>query len=681
MNLRKTTLSPSLERQTQQVIPRHGGDAKPAAAAPAQMGQWIRLRLGIVYVGFVLYLGFVGFRLVQLQVLVNPELEALAQKQFEKVGKTSPHRLAIYDRNREELAVSIPSSSIFARPRLIPHKGRVARGLAAVLGGTPQKWLKKLETQKPFVWIQRQVGEDLAKQLSRKNLPGIFVEAENKRTYPNAGLASQVLGFTDIDGNGISGLEHTLNEELLKQGTKFTWARDGKGNPSYLSKKYFREDDGETGVYITLDRRLQHALEEELDRAMEETGAKAVLATVMDPFTGEIFALGQRPGFDPNEVGNYPASAFTNHVISHLYEPGSTIKVLMAAEAIQQGVLTAKSPIDCENGSMTFGNIKIKEAESSHRYGVLPLEKVIKFSSNVGAVKVAQALGTDRVRATLDKFGLTRKTGVNLPGEATSAPRGDKYWKPIFLATVGFGQGISVTPLQMTAAFAPFANGGYLVRPRILLRENVSEERLEVRRVLTPGTVQTMKQMLVSTTEEKGTGVLAAIPQIKVAGKTGTAQKYEAGTGYQSSKYFSSFIGYLPADRPELLISVFIDEPKKPFYASQVAAPLFRRIAERALQILDRLPKQTIVHSETARRDTVFPPGAPAKVVFQPASEGKWVMPDLSGLSMREALRAVGKHLSHVKVSGNGYLQDQSPEKGTIVSSETVVSLNFAPAG
>lgn len=674
--------SPSLERQ-QQVTPRKStvSENDSSAVVKAPMAQWIRLRLGFVYSLFVLYFGFVAFRLVQLQVLVNPELESLAQRQFEKVGKTSPHRLAIYDRNREELAASIPASSIFARPRLIPHKGRVARGLAQVLGGSPQKWLKKLDTPKLFVWIQRQVGEDIAKELSKKNLPGIFVETESKRTYPGGSLASQLIGFTDIDGNGISGLELKLNEELLKKGTRFVWARDGKGNPSYLSKKYFREDDGETGVYVTLDRRLQHALEEELDRALQETGAKAVLATVMDPFTGEIFALGQRPGFDPNEVGNYPLSAFTNHFISHLYEPGSTIKVLMAAEAISQGLMTAKTPIDCGNGSMSFGKIKISEAESSHRYATLPLEKVIQFSSNVGAVKVAQALGTDRVRATLDKFGLTRKTGIHLPGEVTSQARGDNFWRPIFLATVGFGQGISVTPLQMTAAFAPFANGGYLVRPRILLRENVSEERLEVRRVLTPSTVQTMRQILISTTEGKGTGTLAAIPEIKVAGKTGTAQKYEPGVGYQSNKYFSSFIGFLPADRPELLVSVFVDEPKKPYYASQVAAPLFKRIAERALQILDRFPKKAIVHSDTVKRDSVFPPESSQSVALLPHSEGKWVMPDLAGVSMREALRAVGKHLSHVKVLGDGYVTSQSPEKGSVVSSETQVSLVFSPAG
>jgi len=647
----------------------------------APVHHWIRFRLGFVYVCFVLYFGFIGFRLVQLQVLVNPELELLAQKQFQRVGRTSPHRLSIYDRNREELAVSLPSSSLFARPRLIRSKEKVARALSEILGGSREKWLKRLDSTKSFVWIQRQVDEDKAHEIVRRRLSGIFIETESKRQYPGGSLAANVLGFTDIDGTGISGLEHTLNEELLRKGTQFQMARDGKGNPSYLSKKYFREDDGRTGVYVTLDRRLQHALEEELERAQEETGAKAVMAAVMDPFTGEIFALGQTPGFDPNHSNDYPAERFTNRLLSHLYEPGSTIKTIMAAEAIQLGLLDTNSIIDCEQGHMKVGNTRINEAEADHKFGRIPLEKVIHVSSNVGAVKVAQILGIERVRATLDKFGLTQKTGINLPGEAFMPPRAEKFWRPLALANVGFGQGISATPLQMLSAYAPFANGGYLVRPRILLRENVSNERLEVRRVLSPATVAKMRQILLGVTEAKGgTGHLAQIPNIRVAGKTGTAQKYEAGVGYNSQKYFSSFIGFLPANRPELLVGVFLDEPTKAFYAPRVAAPLFRRIAERALQILDRLPKKSIAQTD-ANTSPLSPDSVPPLPILVESGIGQWTMPDLKGLSVREALRLVGKQVDNVRVSGNGYLATQSPVAGSRIEAKTPVVLEFSPRG
>jgi len=656
---------------------------KPSPEGPpgAPVHHWIRFRLGFVYVCFVVYFGFIGFRLVQLQVLINPELELLAQKQFQRVGRTSPHRLSIYDRNREELAVSLPSSSLFARPRLIRSKEKVARALSEILGGSREKWLKRLDSTKSFVWIQRQVDEDKAHEIVRRRLSGIFIETESKRQYPGGSLAASVLGFTDIDGNGISGLEHTLNEELLRKGTQFQLARDGKGNPSYLSKKYFREDDGRTGVYVTLDRRLQHALEEELERAQEETGAKSVMAAVMDPFTGEIFAIGQTPGFDPNHSSDYPADRFTNHVLSHLYEPGSTMKTILAAEALQLGLLDTNSLIDCEQGHMKVGGTRINEAEADHKFGRIPLEKVIHVSSNVGAVKVAQTLGVERVRAALDKFGLTQKTGINLPGEAFMPPRGEKFWRPLALANVGFGQGISATPLQMLSAYAPFANGGYLVRPRILLRENVSNERLEVRRVLSPATVAKMRQILLGVTEAKGgTGSLARIPNIRVAGKTGTAQKYEAGVGYNSQKYFSSFIGFLPANRPELLVGVFLDEPTKAFYAPRVAAPLFRRIAERALQILDRLPKKSIAQTD-ANTSPLSPDSVPPLPILVESGIGQWTMPDLKGLSVREALRLVGKQLDNVRVSGNGYLATQSPAAGARIEAKTPVVLEFSPRG
>lgn len=656
------------------------------ASPPPTMGQWIRFRLGFVFVTFVAVFALVAFRLVQLQIIVNPALEALAERQFQKIGKKSPYRLPIYDRNREELAVSIPASSVFARPRLIRKKRYAARVLAKVLGESPSHWLQKLTSDKPFVWLHRKLSEDLAKRLAHQNLPGIFIEPENKRIYPNGELAAPVLGFTDIDGNGLSGLELSLNEELLQKESKIPFLRDGRGNPSYIDSKYLPPDDGTAGVYTTIDRRLQHAVEEELDRSIQETGARAVMAVVMDPFTGEIFALGQRPTFDPNRANQFPSNLWTNRFISHLYEPGSTMKVLLAAEAIQDGLMTAKTPIDCENGQIFFGKRKIGEAESDHRYGILPLEKVIRYSSNVGAVKVAEALGVDRVRSTLDKFGLTSRTGISLPGEAVSAPKGDDYWKPIFLATVGFGQGVSVNPLQMVSSFAPFANGGYLVRPRILMRENVPHEHLEVRRVLAPSTVQAMREILVGVTEEKGgTGVAARIADVRIAGKTGTAQKYEPGVGYDSKKYFSSFIGFLPAEQPELLIGVMVDEPRKTFYASQVAAPLFKRIAERSLQILDKIPKRSINQKVAASVVPAHPivqkPEPAPQLDVSTTPDGKWVMPDLKGASMRDALRSIGKYMGNVKISGNGYLESQSPKAGTVVSSHSAVILHFSPAG
>jgi cell division protein FtsI (penicillin-binding protein 3) len=451
--------------------------------------------------------------------------------------------------------------------------------------------------------------------------------------------------------------------------------RDGRGIPSYLDKRYERRGIDQKGVYLTLDRRMQDAVEQELDRSMEETGAAAAMAVVMDPATGEIFALGQRPTFDPNRANHFPPESLANRLISRLYEPGSTMKVLFSSIAIERGILTAQSPIDCQDGRLSIGKKTIGEAESNARYGSIPLEKVIRFSSNIGAIKVVRALGTPLVRWVLNTFGLTTKTGIRLPGEVSSTPRPDDFWTPLHLATAGFGQGISVTPLQMVTAYAPFANGGFLVKPRILMDETPRPD--ERKRVLSAETVKGMRSILTSVTEQTGgTGLLARVPDVRVGGKTGTAQKYDPKLGYGAGKYFTSFIGFLPADNPSLLIGVMVDEPKKAFYASQVAAPLFSRIAQRAIQILDRLPKQRIAVGNGA--------AAPASVHIPAVvdiGEDDWLMPDLKGISMREAIQLLGTRLDHVRISGNGYLTGQTPEPGVPINRKSRVSLLFAPAG
>ncbi len=664
----------------------------PCPDAAEAVGKWMRVRLGFLYVCLAAFFLFVAFRLVQLQVLVNPVLAALAQKQFQKVGKVAPYRQPIYDRNREELAVSIPASSVFARPKLIRSKRKVARALSKILGGAPSRWMARLDTRKSFVWIHRQLGAETAKRLAKLNLAGVFIESENKRIYPNGPLASQVLGFTDIDGNGLSGLELSLNKELLEKETRFPLPRDGKGNPSYIDTKYISAEEAKGGVYVTLDRRLQHAVEEELQRAMDETGARAAYAVVMDPFNGEIFALGQQPGFDPNFASQTPSAAFTNRLLSHLYEPGSIMKPIFAAEAIQDGIMTPETLVDCGQGKLVIGRDTIHEAEARDQFGIIPLEQVIRFSSNVGAVKVAQALGAKRLQGALDRFGLTARTGISLPGETTLQSKAAGFWKvPIQLATAGFGQGISVTPLQIVAAYAPFANGGYLVRPKILLRETLQggNARMEAKRILTSKTIQAMRRILLSVTEEKGgTGVGVRLPGIRVAGKTGTAQKYEQGIGYGGGKYFSSFIGFLPAEQPELLVGVMVDEPKGKFFSAETAVPLFRRISERSLQILDKVPKQRILAAADGKKALL--PLSPATLTAAVASEtapmvdvseGKWIMPDLKGVSVREALRSIGRYLGNVKVSGSGYLDSQAPKPGSVVGTESAVALHFSPTG
>ncbi|MBM4316395.1 MAG: PASTA domain-containing protein [Deltaproteobacteria bacterium] len=646
------------------------------------MNQWIKIRLGFVYICFVGFFILIGLRLFQLQLWKDSGLEKLAQRQYLKVNKKIQYRQPILDRNGEELAVSMPSVSVFAHPKMIRARRKTAISLAKVLGGSPKKWLQRLDKTKNFVWIHRQLTEELASKLTALKLEGIFVEPENHRFYPNSTLAAQTIGFTDIDGNGIAGLEFSLDKQLIDARNRMAILRDGKGNLSYLEKKYGESFDTKDGVRVTIDRRVQHVVDEELEQAEQQYGGKNIMAVVIDPRTAEIIAIGQRPLIDPNQPNQFPISHSTNLWTSHLYEPGSTLKPIFVAEAIELGLLNPETKIDCEMGQLRIGNMTIHEAEDNHRFGHISVSEIIQHSSNSGAAKIALMLGPKRMKSAIQKFNLAKKTEISLPGEAYSSLKGDEVWKSFYQATVGFGQGISVTPLQMVMSYLPFANDGYWIRPKILLNEieisagNDSNKN----RVLNLSTVKAMRKILVSVTEaQKATGIKARIEGIHVAGKTGTAQKYEMGKGYDSKKYLSSFIGFLPAERPELLIGVMIDEPRAPYYGGLNAAPVFKRIAERSLQILDRVPKTAVVKNFVeAPKSKELPPLIPMPEI-RVASDGIWYMPNLKGLSMREALRILGEHVSSVKMAGEGFVDRQSPESGAIISPKTDVSLHFSP--
>jgi len=639
------------------------------------MNQWLKLRLSLVFIAFLGFFSLVSFRLVQLQVLPDEALGNLSKRQFTKTDKKAPFRLPIYDRNHEELALSIPVSSIYAHPKKLNSRKRTAQILSKHLGGSTAKWLQKLDPKKNFVWVQRQISEDKANRIKNLKIPGLGIESENKRIYPNGTLASHVVGFTDIDGNGLSGIELSLNSTLLQEGKKARMAKDGKGNTSYIENTNPTKDNDSQAIQLTLDRRIQSLVEQELEKVRTETKARAVMAVVMDPHTGEILALGQRPTFDPNLSNDSASDNRQNKLTQALYEPGSTMKVLFAAEALEKGLLTPQSLIDCGNGKIKVGKTVISEAETHHRHTKLSLEKVLAYSSNIGAVRVAQLVGRKGAKEIMRKFGLDNKTGIELGGEATSQPKSDEAITPLLLATMGFGQGISTTPLQLVTAFSPFANGGFLITPTLISDESPSSENLPPNgeQVISEKTAKEMRDILVAVTEDKnGTGSFAKIAGVSVAGKTGTAQKYDADTGYKNNKYYSSFVGFLPAEDPQLLIGVMVDEPKSQYYASVVAAPLFRKIAEQSLQILNRRSVPVASAKMPAPRKDVI---APTELVQ--SAPGKWLMPNLKGLTLSEAMGLLNRYVEKVEVSGNGYVTSQKPEAGSTVDEKSPVSLQL----
>lgn len=644
------------------------------------MSQWLKVRLGLIYLSFFTFFSLVVFRLVQLQVLPNEDLSQLSQRQFTRTDKKAPYRLPIYDRNREELAVSTPVFSIYAHPKKLASRKKTALLLSRQLGGASSKWLQKLDPKKNFVWIQRQISEEKANELKKHKLLGLGIEAENKRVYPNGTLASHILGYTDIDGNGLSGIELSLNQTLLQEKEKRKLAKDGRGNTSYIDKTQTRKEDGNSGVVLTLDRRIQSMVEQELDRAKTETKAQALMAVVMNPQNGEILALAQRPTFDPNTPNQTATDNQQNKITQALYEPGSTLKVLFAAEALEKNLLKPDSLLDCGNGKIRVGNTIISESDKKHSHPSLTLTKVITYSSNVGAVRVAQKLGTQGAQDVLERFGLTQKTGIELSGETSGQKKNRDSITPLLLANMGFGQGVSTTPLQLVTAFSPFANGGFLVSPTLIKDSERTEEtpnQISGERVISENTAEEIKKMLLSVTEDsKGTGYLAKIPGVRIAGKTGTAQKYDAQSGYKNGKYYSSFVGFLPADNPQFLIGVMIDEPKSDYYASLVATPLFKRIAEHSLQLLNRGPSQLVSKTKNAPRKDVSAPKELTKT-----SSGKWLMPDLKGLTLTEAMTLLNRYVETIQVSGNGYVVSQTPESGSSLDENSAVTLKLKGFG
>ncbi|NBV50930.1 PASTA domain-containing protein [bacterium] len=640
------------------------------------MSQWLKVRLGLVFFCFFCFFSLVGFRLVQLQVLPNQALSELSQRQFTKTDRKAPFRVPVYDRNHQELAVSIPVSSIYAHPKKLISRRKTAALLTKQLGGSPAKWLQKLDPKKNFVWLQRQLSEEKAQQIKNLNLAGLGVESENKRVYPNGPLASQVLGYTDIDGNGLAGIELSLNATLLQDKQRIKYAKDGKGNKSYIERGRESSESSTNGIHLTIDRRLQAMVEQELEQVKTESKAKNVMAIVMNPRNGEVLALAQRPSFDPNNPSQSQPEARQNLITQSLYEPGSTLKVLFAAEAIERQLLKADTVIDCGNGKIKVGQTTISESDKKHQHSALPLTQVIAYSSNVGAVRVAQKLGTQAAVELLQKYGLTQKTGIELSGETTGALRSKEAITPLLLATMGFGQGLSTTPIQLVTAFTPFANGGYLVTPT-LIKYSTEKDDTHVpfgERVISEETAETMRSILVAATEDqKGTGYLAKIAGVRVAGKTGTAQKYDSqGGGYKSGKYYSSFVGFLPAEDPQFLIGVMVDEPKQNYYASLVATPLFKRIAEHSLQLLEKGPAQTVPQNTAGRRKDIIAPKELAK-----NSEGQWVMPSLKGLTLNEAMTLLNRYVNKVEVSGNGYVTTQNPEPGAVIHENTAVGIQL----
>ncbi len=545
----------------------------------------------------------VALRLVDLQIFMGSELALQAEKQHFRVVNVKAERGAILDRKERILAIDLKAPSIYAIPSTIKDGRGVSKRLAPVLRTSFKAMNERLERTKHFVWLERKVDPTTAEAIQRLQIEGVGFIMESRRFYPKRALLGQILGFTGLDHQGMEGIEHSYDTVLRGQEGEIRFERDGAGRNVFPEGFDYVAPSRGNDLILTVDEFLQHISEGELEAALARTKAVAGTVVMMDPMTGEILALAIRPAFNPNTVPGRPqnsrlpsADQWRNRAITDVYEPGSTFKIVTASAALQEGVVTPTEVIDCERGSLIVAGSPIRDP---FPHGLLAFRDVVAQSSNVGMAKVAMRLEDSVFYRYSRAFGFGEKTGIDLRGEVPGILRDPSQWSKRSLATLSIGQEVAVTPLQMITAISAIANGGLLMKPYLVREirnpEGVAVERFSPqvrRRVLKTEVAQQMKEILEKVTGPGGTGEKAAIPGYAVGGKTGTAQKIDPSTGrYFADRFISSFVGFVPAGEPRLAILVVIEEPQGVSWGGSVAAPVFKVIAQEALNYLGVLPQ------------------------------------------------------------------------------------------
>jgi cell division protein FtsI (penicillin-binding protein 3) len=624
-------------------------------------------------------------RAFHLQIATGDRLREMAEGQHLRELRVSPRRGAIYDRHGAELAVSADVDSVYANPRRLKAMEQdprtVARRIARILDVEPERLAKRLAADRYFVWIERRVTPNEATRIRELDIPGVELTTESRRYYPNRHLAAHLVGFADIDGRGIEGIELAYEDQLRGSDRRVAAIRDRRGQVVFADDM---EDDRSMqgqSVVLTIDKAIQHIAERELALGVRTFEARGGSVVVMDPSTGEILALANYPPFNPNEPSKHAIAHRRNRAVVDRFEPGSTVKPFTMAAALAAGAVKPNQSINCENGVTRMGGRLLHDA---HPYEWLTPTQVLAYSSNIGTAKIAQDLGKKDLYRTFRRFGFGEPTGLGVPGETGGILRHYRRWYEIDTATVSFGQGMSVTNVQLATAMSAIANGGRLMQPMLVRRMSdghgatIEERKPRVRRQVVPRRVaKLVGQMLTAVTEPGGTAIEAAVDGYLVAGKTGTAQKadYVHG-GYAKDKWLASFIGFAPAERPAVVISVVIDEPVIAHYGGTVAGPVFRRIAEVTLRHMGIAPEGRQAVLAKKKEQQIAVEAEPA-LEEEAVEKGESAVPNVRSLPLRQAVIALHAESLVPEVKGSGVVVAQDPAPGKAVSHGAVVRIQL----
>lgn len=670
----------------------------------------IHVRLFILAGVALLWMTATLGRLAYLQVVRHAEYVQRAKNQQVRTIEITPKRGAIYDRNMQPLAMSIPVQSAFASPGEVKDVDLASRLLSGVLDIPNDVVRKKLDSNSTFIWIQRKLPPEKVQAISALNLKGIYFQEENQRYYPSREMAAHILGFVDVDEHGLGGIEHEFDELIRGKGSKIVVMADAR-------QRWF--DGGEAhreqgaSVILTIDNKIQYIAERELEAAIERTHAPAGTIIVQDPNTGAILALANWPNYNPNAATDVESEKRMDRAVSAVYEPGSTFKLVTLAAAFDQRLIRPDEVFNCENGSIVVAGHRIHDHKA---YGMLTVGDILANSSDVGAIKIAQRLGPQRFYDYIRAFGFGQYTGIDLPGESRGILRKLNKWGSFSIGSISMGQEVGVTPVQMVTAVSSIANGGLLYRPHVVQEIRRGEQVLTVegvdpnrepKQIIQPETAATMRQLMEGVVLH-GTGKLARLDGWTAAGKTGTAQKIDPDTGrYSPNHLIASFTGFAPINNPAVTILVSLDSPVGPHEGGMVAAPVFKRVAEQVLpylyvprdvplnpRLIQTAYQQTPAADSSSIEDftpTDFPPhpddatnnakafeSAIPQVTIAVDEGGDIAVPDFKGKTMREVSEACFRLGLEPVLVGSSRALRQSPAAGSKVHRGTRVTVEFS---
>src|SRR5690554_1871023 len=666
---------------------------------PFHKSRGFRIRVAIVGVMIALFGFFVLARAYELQIVDHEKYRTAADNQSLRKLRLSPLRGSIVDRNGAELAVSVPVDSIYADPRYFKSEGgdpaKAARLLAELLEVSEETIERRLASDRRFVWLERRVLPEVAREVRALKLPGVLSVEEMRRYYPNRSLAAHILGFANIDGVGIEGLELAYDEQLRGMIREIPAIRDARGRTVYSDLLIDRAPHAGHDLELSIDRTIQDIVETELALGVANFEAKSGSVVVVEPRTGELLALANFPTYNPNAPSG-AVSARRNRAVTDRFEPGSTVKVFTVAAAIDEGTIDPEDEFDCERGVMQVGEDDVIRETSIH--SMLSVTKILAYSSNIGTAKIGMTLGREGLYRAFRRFGFGTETGLGLPGETAGRLSHFGRWYELDAVTISFGQGFSSNAVQLAYAMAAVANGGVLMEP--LLVRSVRDELGQVveeflprvkRRVISEETAELMGEMLTSVTGRTGTAEDGGFRGLLVGGKNGTGQEAGGrGLGYAKDRYIASFVGYVPADDPALVIAVILDEPIVAYYGGVAAGPIFRRIADASLRYMGALPHDAgSALDRVARAERQRQEQAPAaQLLFDEvdavtADEApilgarEVLVPDLRGLTARAALRRATAEGLTLELSGTGEVIEQYPAPSTIVHRESTLRIKL----